>query len=802
MPLTEGTRIGPYEVVGLLGAGAMGEVYRARDTKLTREVALKVLPVGSLDNPTARARLVREARLAASLNHPSICTVHDVDESDGRLYIGMELVAGRPIAELIPKDGLAVDQVLRYGEQIADALAHAHERGIVHRDLKGANALVTADGRVKVLDFGLATRWGGDLEDLTRTAASLDSPGVVAGTLPYMAPEALRGEGADPRSDVWSLGVLLYEMASGHRPFRGATGVDTTSSILRDPPPPLPAHVGSGLRAIIEQCLLKEPARRYSDGAQVRAALAAVRSTSHSVAIAPMRPTGRRRMAVMAAVAALAAVAAAVFATMSWRDSLRPSSTGEIRSLAVLPLANLSGDAAQDYLADGFTEELFARLSKLPNLSVTARTTVMPYKGSRQPLEEIARRLGVDAIVEGSVVPSGDRLRVTARLVDAAGGRSLWSERYDRAMTDVLAIQGEMASAIGRALRTNATPQERRRLSSTPAIDSKAYDFYLRGRFYAGRESAEAIEQAIDLLERAVAAAPGFAAAHAELGRAYGQKLFYLTPGDMALQERAFVEIERALAIDPDIDAAYLARGLLLWQPMNHFPHDRAIAEYRRALALNPNADEAHHQLGLVYLHVGLLDEGRRELDEALRLNPANTLAQFRTGVSSLYQGQYSQAVEIFKGTPPSFQPPLRSFQLADSLFHVGHKVEARDIVESYLRANPRDTGGMNTAFLALLAADAGDLGRVAMLARKAQENGRGFGHFHHTAFTIGRAFAIAGRADTAVEWLRNAADDGYPCFPVFENDHALDRVRGEQVFQTFLAQQRERWEQFRKLAH
>ena len=298
MPLTAGTRLGPYEVVGLLGAGGMGEVYRARDTKLTREVALKVLPRSALDNPTARARLVREARLAASLNHPSICTVHDVDESDGRLYIGMEFVAGRPMAELIPKDGLAADQVLRYGEQIADALAHAHERGIVHRDLKGANALVTADGRVKVLDFGLAARWGGDLEDLTRTSASLDSPGVVAGTLPYMAPEALRGEGADPRSDVWSLGVLLYEMASGHRPFAGATGVDITSSILRDPPSPLPAHVGSGLTSIIEQCLQKEPARRYSDGAQVRAALAAVRSTSHSVAIGPMHASRRRRMAV------------------------------------------------------------------------------------------------------------------------------------------------------------------------------------------------------------------------------------------------------------------------------------------------------------------------------------------------------------------------------------------------------------------------------------------------------------------------------------------------------------------------
>jgi TolB-like protein/tRNA A-37 threonylcarbamoyl transferase component Bud32 len=599
MSLAVGARLGSYEVLGPLGAGGMGEVYRARDAKLHRNIALKVLPADAIANPTAKARLVREARLAASLNHPSICTIHDVEESDGRLYVAMELVVGRPLADLIGKAGLPPDHVLRYGEQIADALAYAHAHGIVHRDLKGANVLVAADDRIKVLDFGLAARWGDETDDATRTSASLDSPGVVAGTLPYMAPEALRGEGADPRSDVWSVGVMLYEMASGRRPFHGATGVDVSSSILRDSAPPLPAHVGSGLASVVAQCLEKDAARRYSDGAQLRAALGAVRAAT-GVSL-----PRRRWTAVAAAIAVVvaAAVAAGVVARGGWRPSSALVAAGDIRSLAVLPLENLSGDASQNYLADGLTEELITRLSKLPNLSVTARTAVLPYKGDRRGVDAIARQLGVQAVVEGSVVRERDRVRVTARLLDPVGGHTIWSERYDRALVDVPAIEGDLASAIGSAIRSSVTAV------SAPPTDSQAYDLYLRGRFHAGRESPEEIAQAIDFFERAVAAAPRFAAAHAELARAYGQRLFYVAPGDLAVQERAFVEIERALALDPDLDAAHLARGLLLWQPWNHFPHERAIAAFRRAIALNPNSDEAHHQLGLVYLHVCLLDE-------------------------------------------------------------------------------------------------------------------------------------------------------------------------------------------------
>ena len=780
-----------------IGAGGMGEVYRAHDTKLDRDVALKILPPGALSDETARARLVKEAQLAASLNHSAVCTIYDVGDSDGRVYVAMELIAGRRLSDVIPKGGLPLDEVLRYALDIADALAHAHDRGIVHRDLKGANVLVTPEGHAKVLDFGLAMRLPKVVEDATRSVETLDSRGSVSGTLAYMSPEALRGEMADARTDIWSYGVLLYEMVSGLRPFDGSSGVDVTSAIVRDRPPRLSASVPAGLAAIVDQCLQKDRERRYANGGELRAAISAVRASAD----AAFRSSGRGWRWGAAAALAVAAVVAVVMARGLLRPFPAASVGGRVESLAVLPLEDLSGNPADSYLADGLTEELIDRLSRIKGLSVTSRTSVVAFKRSRKPVAEIARQLGVQAVVEGTIARSGDRMRVTARLVDAATDRSLWSERYDRATADILTIQAEVAASVGEAIRINITPQERRRLTAPASTNSQAYDLYLRGRFHEGRESPEEIRQTIDYFERAVEADPGFAAAHAELARAYGQRLFYVTRNEPSLQERAFVEVERALAIDPDLDAAHLAQGLLLWQSWNQFPHERAIAAYRRTLTLNPNSDEAHHQLGLVYLHIGLIDDAMREVHEAMRLNPANTLAHFREGVAFLYQARYADALNVFRQTPDGFQPPLVAFQSADALFHLGRKDDARATLDAYLRTHPEDTGGMNNAMLAVLAADRRDLSLMTSLISRAQEKGKGFGHFHHTAFTIARAYALAGRAPEAVRWLEQTAADGYPCYPVFAQDSALDSIRRDAAFQQFLSVQRARWNTLKQLA-
>ena len=776
----------------------MGEVYRAHDTKLDRDVALKILPPGALSDDTARTRLLKEAQLAASLNHAAVCTIYDVGDSDGRVYVAMELIAGHRLSDVIPTGGLPLDDVLHYALEIADALAHAHDRGIVHRDLKGANVLVTPEGHAKVLDFGLAMRLPKAVEDATRSVETLDSRDRVAGTLVYMSPEALRGEMVDVRTDIWSYGVLLYEMLSGRLPFDGSSGVDVTSAIVRDRPARLPASVPAGLAAIVDQCLQKDRGRRYANGGELRAAVAAVRASAD----ATVRPRSRRwSWGVTAALAAAAVVAVVMARGVLRRPFPAASEGGRVESLAVLPLEDLSGNPAESYLADGLTEELIDRLSRIKGLTVTSRTSVMAFKRSRKSVAEIAKQLGVQAVIEGTIARSGDRMRVTARLVDAATDRSLWSERYDRASADILTIQAEVAAAVGEAIRINITPQERRRLSAPSSTNSQAYDLYLRGRFHEGRESPEEIRQTIDYFERAVEADPAFAAAHAELARAYGQRLFYVSRDEPSLQERAFVEVQRALAIDPDLDAAHLAQGLLLWQSWNQFPHERAIAEYRQTLALNPNSDEAHHQLGLVYLHIGLLDDGMREVHEAMRLNPANTLAHFREGVVFLYKGRYDDALNVFRQTPDGFQPPLLAFQSADALFHLGRKDDARATLDAYIRTHPEDTGGMNNAMLAVLAADRHDLPLMSSLIGKAQEKGKGFGHFHHTAFTIARAYALAGQAREAVRWLEQTAADGYPCYPVFAKDSALDPIRSDVAFQQFLSVQHARWEALKPLA-
>ncbi len=386
----------------------MGEVYRARDARLDRDVALKVLPAIALTDELARARLLREARLAASLNHPHICTIYEVGETAGQLYIAMELVNGRQLNALVPSDGLPLETVVRYGREIAGAVGHAHDHGIVHRDLKGANVLVTLDGRAKVLDFGIATRHEQELEDATRLRLADEGPGVVAGTLPYLAPELLRGATADARSDVWALGVVLYEMACGHRPFHGQTSVELTSAILRDAPPPLPSHLGGSLAAIVLKCLTKDATQRYRHAAEVCVALEAVGSGAESFGSARRRDTARwpwsRTATAGAVVATVSLVLTLWLSSQAWLNRPRPTlSAMNYSSVAVLPLKNLSGDSTQDFLADGLTDALISDLTHVRGLRVISLTSSLRYKGATKSLSQIAKELKVETVVEGSV---------------------------------------------------------------------------------------------------------------------------------------------------------------------------------------------------------------------------------------------------------------------------------------------------------------------------------------------------------------------------------------------------------------
>src|SRR6266498_372950 len=470
-----------------------------------------------------------------------------------------------------------------------------------------------------------------------------------------------------------------------------------------------------------------------------------------------------------------------------------------IQSLAVLPLENLSRDTSQDYFADGMTEALITDLAKIGALRVMSRSSVVQYKGLHKPLPEIGRELNVDAVLTGSVVRSGEHVRIAVQLINAATEQNLWSESYERDLRDVLALQKEVARDIVGEIRIKLTPQEQGQFGGVRPINPEAYDHYLRGRFYLNRQNKADNEAAITALEHAVATDPTFAAAYAELAQAYVWKLFLFAPGDRQWEEKAFVATEKAIALDPNSAVAHLARGRLLWTPANHFPHEKAIREYRHALTLNPSLDEARNQLALVYCHIGAFDEALQESQKAINTNPNNNLAQLRIGQTLNFQGKYEQALSVLRTIPQDANPTLVGYQIAWALFNLGRKEEASATLEQLLRDYPEDSGGLFTSVQAVLAVSAGQERKAEDKIRSAVERGKGFGHFHHTAYHIACAYALMHKPEQAIKWLQAAAEDGFPCYPLFERDTNLDNLRQDARFVTFLAKLKQQWNHYRE---
>ena len=633
MPLTPGAHFGGYEIVARLGAGGMGEVYRARDPRLEREVALKVLPAATEANTAARARLLREARLAARLNHPNICTIHEVGEAEGQIYVAMELVSGETLSERLSSARMGVDEVTRLGQQMADALAHAHENGIVHRDFKSPNVIITPEGRAKVLDFGLAKRLvETESEATTLTAASLTAQGAVVGTLTYMAPEQLKGRPADARSDVWALGVVLYEMASGVRPFAGQTGYELSSAILNHPPPPLPADVPPPLAAIVERCLAKDPAQRYPRAGEVRSALETLRAGGTATASLGRRPAllERRRWVLLAGLATVAAVVAVVAALdvggLRGRLLGRAFGPGAAIRMAVLPFANLTGDPEQEYLSDGLTQELISQLGRLhpQGLSVIARTSVMRYKKGDTPVDQIGRELGVGYVLEGSARREGGTIRITAELVHVTDQAQLWAETYERELSGLLALQSEVAGAVARALALKLLPAEQARAASARPVNPEAYDAYLKGSYHWKKLTPADADTAQRYFELALAKDPSYAPAYEGLAWVWAirQQMGMTLP--QVAGPKAKAAALKALELDDDYAGAHEALALV--RTWTDWDWAGAEPEWRRALELNPNGANAHAYYAHFLAITGRGDEAVRHSKRALELDPFNAL--------------------------------------------------------------------------------------------------------------------------------------------------------------------------------
>jgi serine/threonine-protein kinase len=713
-----GETLGHYRIVEKIGAGGMGEVYRATDTNLGRDVALKVLPAAAVDDETARARLLQEARTASVLNHPHICTVFEVGEADGLAYIAMEFVEGRPLGDAIPPEGLPAWIVARYGAQIADALEHAHQRGVIHRDLKCANVMVTPQSRVKILDFGLATHRREEFSEATQSKVSLAESGVIAGTLHYLAPETLRGASADARSDIWALGVILYELAAGARPFDGSTGFALSSMILRDPPGPLPPGVPAGLRSVIERCLIKEPAERYQRASEVFAALEAIESQGmDSPAVVPRRRSAR-----------------------------------SIRSLAVLPFANAAADAEAEYLSDGITESLINSLAQLPRLRVMARSTVFRYKNQTMDPRSIGRELDVGAVLLGQVLQRGDVLRVTAELVDVANGWRLWGEQYNRKRADILAVQDEIAREISEKLRVRLTGEDKKRLAKRHTQDTEAYHLYLKGRYHWNKRTQEGLERGVEYFKQAIEKDPGYALAYAGLADSYyllaGTAYAAVAPGE-AIPGAKAAALEALRRDDALAEGHASMAGVLT----SEWDWPGAEKEYKRAIKLNPGYPTVRQWYAFYLMAMGRVEEALAEARQAHELDPLSIIINRDLGLIFYYARQPDRAIEQYRKTlelDPSFA--LTHQGLGRAFLEKGMYPQAVEHIERAASLAPESVA--MSAALAHAYAVAGKKDQARTILGQLLERA---GRSHVEPISIAVVYAGLGRKENALEWLEKA---------------------------------------------
>jgi non-specific serine/threonine protein kinase len=710
-----------YRILEKIGGGGMGVVYRAEDTRLGRQVALKFLPDELARDGQAVERFKREAKAASQLNHPHICTIHDAAEEKGRPFIAMELLEGQTLKSRLSGRPLPVEEIVELGIHVADALEAAHRKGIAHRDIKPANLFVTERGQAKVLDFGLAklleSRRGGEapLNSAMPTDQFATSTGSTLGTVAYMSPEQARGEEVDARTDLFSFGVVLYEMATGQAAFAGGTTATVFEAILnRNPTPPAELNRGlpDALSQIVGKLLEKDRRLRYQSATELHADLKRLKREIDSGRVSPA----------------------------GTRD----------KSVAVLYFENLSGAKEDEYFRDGMTEDVITELSKVKNLRVFPRAAVLAFRDQSVTGPQVGEQLNAQYVLGGSLRRAGTRLRITAQLVEARTGTSVWAERYDRELSDVFEVQDEIARNITQALRITLTPQEEKLLAAKPTGDPRAYDHYLKGRSYARRMTRSDIDLALQMFEHAILLDPGFALAHAGIANVCGL-VHEWHDADPKWLERGRTAGERALALDPSLPEALVGRARILYVQKRY---DEAIRDVRRAIDMKKDCDGAYNILARSLFESDRWAEAIESVDQAIALNGDD-------------YNVYIPYTNIFEG--------LGRTEDAERL-------RAREItvLEQQLKEVPEDVRAR-----ILLAADYAATGRGADAARELEKAVDLRPHDSNILYNAACTYGVLTRKAEAIEMLRRAKAAGYANPDWIRRDPDLACLHGEPEFET-----------------
>jgi eukaryotic-like serine/threonine-protein kinase len=778
--------LGHYRLLEQTGSGAMGRVYKAHDERLDRYVAIKVISPGALLEEDARKRFRNEALALAKLNHPNIATIYEFDTQGDVDFLVMEFVSGETLASKLKSGPLTEKQIVTFGEQIASALDCAHASTMVHRDLKPANTMISSSGQVKLLDFGLSLLLKSSAE--LAQEETITSGQSVCGTLPYMAPEQLRGESVDSRCDIYALGVVLYEMATGRRPFEAKSSPRMIDDILHNPAAPPQAinpRVGSGLTNIIFKCLEKDPENRYQSAKEIAVDLRRLTTQSTQNIVVPGRSSfpgfrERRGLSIILLTCALLALTS-VITVRRWATSRgiadnRFAGAHHINSLAVLPLDNLSNEPAQEYFTDGMTEELIYALAKISELRVVSRTSVMQYKGVHKSAREIARELHVDGIVSGSVlhVANSKRVRITAELVDAATDHNVWTQAYERDVTDVFALQDEVARNIAQQIQVQLSPEDELRLASSRSIKAEAHEAYLKGRYQWNKGMEQDYRQAKRYFERAAEIDPSYAAAYAGLAD------YYWATDELSPQVAAPKAAEyarKALATDGMSADAHATLGAIHFYADYDWP--AAEEEFKRATKLSPSNANAHQTYSVFLTALGRNDEALEEIRTAQQLNPLDPAARVTAGWAFYFARKYDEAI---RECDKALELDVNFIAAHDcrASAYLAEREYAKAMAE--YRLATADSGNDPVRLVGLARAYA--VTGKKREARQILQNIRAAAKDHYVPpYFFAQINAALGQKDQALRWLNKAYEVRDFYLPQMKVDNTLDPIRSDPRF-------------------